>query len=166
MPARKFHWRNSYGHRHWQEKKDNYMERVKVRPKGGEKMWKNVALFLNDSQGFLKCGSVVLEKTTPDTKGPLKCFLKCNAILAGIKDNYFQRLLIISEQTTFKPMTFDFLYHAFVSSYIIQLNYYIKSKSHKWLIFKIDLVVYTFLFILGISSLRICSLQAFPHKVF
>lgn len=115
-----------------------------------------MALFLNDSQGFLKCGSVVLEKTTPDTKGPLKCFLKCNAILAGIKDNYFQRLLIISEQTTFKPMTFDFLYHAFVSSYIIQLNYYIK----------IDLVVYTFLFILGISSLRICSLQAFPHKVF
>ena len=24
--------------RHWQEKKDNYMERMKVRPKGGEKM--------------------------------------------------------------------------------------------------------------------------------
>ena len=50
----------------------------------------------------------------PDTKGPLKCFLKCNAILAGIKDNYFQRVLNIIEQTTFKPMTFDFLYHAFV----------------------------------------------------
>ena len=27
---------------------------------------------------------------------------------------YFQRLLITSEQTTFKLMTFDFLYHAFV----------------------------------------------------
>ena len=35
---------------------------------------KKVALFLNDSQAFLKCGSVVLEKTTPDKKGPLKCF--------------------------------------------------------------------------------------------
>ena len=58
---------------------------------------KKVALFLNDSQAFLKCGSVVLEKTMPDKKGPLKCFLKCNAIFAGIKDNYFRKLLIISE---------------------------------------------------------------------
>lgn len=62
------------------------MERVKVRPKGGEKMCKRVALFLNDNQGFLKCGTAVFVKTTPDTKGLLKCFLKCNAILAGIKD--------------------------------------------------------------------------------
>ena len=72
-----------------------------------------VTLFLNDSQGFLKCGSVVLEKTTPDTKRSAEMFseVQCHSCW---NQRYFQRLLIISEQTTFKQMTFDFLYHAFV----------------------------------------------------
>ena len=39
-------------------------------------MLKMVALLMNDSQNFLKSGSAVWEKTMPDTKGLLKCFVK------------------------------------------------------------------------------------------
>ena len=35
-----------------------------------------VMLLLNGSQSFLKCGSAVWKKTTADTKGQLKCFVK------------------------------------------------------------------------------------------
>ena len=39
-------------------------------------MLKMVALLLYGSHSFLKCGSAVWKKTTPDTKGLLKCFVK------------------------------------------------------------------------------------------
>ena len=47
-----------------------------IRSKGRDEMLKMVALLLNGSQSFLKRGSAVWKKTTPSTKGPLKCFVK------------------------------------------------------------------------------------------
>lgn len=56
--------------------KKRQTKRVEVRSKGGDEMLKMVALLLNGSQSFLKCGSAVWKKTTPDMKGPLKCLVK------------------------------------------------------------------------------------------
>jgi len=57
-------------------KKERQTGRVEVWFKGRGGMLKMVTLHPNGRQSFLKCESAVWKKTTPDTKGLLKCFVK------------------------------------------------------------------------------------------
>lgn len=59
-----------------EKRKTDEKSRSKVKRKRRDVKDGGIILLLNGSQSFLKCGSAVWKKTTPDTKGPLKCFVK------------------------------------------------------------------------------------------